>query len=358
MRPRLQRAGRRAPEAWATVFTLAERSLYVQHLDLWIDSMTSRERAYVSHGHSDHAREHAVVVATPNTARICRARFARRARPKPQLSLLPRTERKRVEVTFEERAFNEPWEEREHRLTLFSAGHVLGSSQLLIEGESGRYVYTGDFKLAPSLTVEPPEVKPCDVLLMECTFGRPQYAFPPREEIAEAMIAFARRALEDDAVPVFFAYSLGKAQEAMAILGGAGLPLAVHSAVETMSRVYLECGVSLPPFARYEAENARSGCVLIWPPGAALPKEVRDRSVRTAVLTGWAMDRGALFRYGTQHGFALSDHADYPALVRYVERAQPRKVYLNHGWRDFVYRLRGLGVDAEYLEENAQLSLF
>jgi len=33
-------------------------------------------------------------------------------------------------------------------------------------------------------------------------------------------------------------------------------------------------------------------------------------------------------------------------------------VLLNHGWRDFVHRLRALGVDAEYLEEHAQLALF
>src|SRR5580692_1719335 len=104
-------------EGSATVFSLAEKSLYARSLDLWIDSMASRERCYVSHGHSDHAREHATVVATPNTASICRARFSRRSQPKAQLSLLPRRERARIEVTFEERSFNEPWEERDHRLT-------------------------------------------------------------------------------------------------------------------------------------------------------------------------------------------------------------------------------------------------
>jgi Cft2 family RNA processing exonuclease len=341
------------------VIRLSERSLYVDRLGLWIDSMQTRERCYVSHGHSDHAREHVTVVATPNTARICRARFARgRARP-PQLSLLPKVERPRVDVQFEERNFNEPWTENDHRITLFSAGHVLGSSQLMIEGEAGSFVYTGDFKLASSLTVEAPEVKRCDVLLMECTYGRPQYAFPSREDTAEAMIEFARRALEDGAVPVFFAYSLGKAQEAIAILGGAGLALTVHGAIATMSDVYLECGVPLPSYVRYDADRFDLASVLVWPPGGkALPRALRDRPVRTAMLTGWAMDRGALFRYGTQHGFPLSDHADYPALLRYIELAQPRKVLLNHGWRDFVHRLRSLGVDAEYLEENAQLSLF
>lgn len=340
------------------MFSLNQKSLYVEALDLWVDAARWSNRCYVSHGHSDHAREHATVVATPNTARICRARFARRAE-RSQLSLLEREKPQRPPVVFEEHGFNEPWMERDHRLTLFSAGHVLGSAQLMIEGEDGSFVYTGDFKLRESLTVEPPEVKRCDVVLMECTYGRPQYVFPAHDEVAAQMVAFARGALEGDTVPVFFAYSLGKAQEAMAILGNAGLPLTVHGAIDTLAQIYLEAGIALPSYARYHAESYDGASVLIWPPGGkALPKALRNKPVRTAVLTGWSLDRGALFRYGVERGFALSDHADYPALLQYIERAQPRKVLLNHGWRDFVYRLRALGVDAEYMEDHAQLSLF
>lgn len=283
----------------------------------------------------------------------------RRKESAHQLSLLPRTERPRIDPTFEEHPYNEPWMEGEHRLTLFSAGHVLGSSQLLIEGERGSFVYTGDFKLSESFTAEPPEVKRCDVLLMECTYGRPHYVFPPREEVAGAMVEFARDALEGDAVPVFFAYSLGKAQEAIAILGNAGIPVTVHGAIDTMTKIYEKCGVTMPSYKRYHAELFDTASALVWPPGGkALPKALRDREVRTAMLTGWSLDRGALFRYGTERGFALSDHADYPSLLRYIELAQPKKVLLNHGWRDFVYRLRALGINAEYLEANAQLSLF
>lgn len=341
------------------MFSLAEKSLYVEAIDLWIDSMRTRDRCYVSHGHSDHAREHDVVVATPNTARICRARFARREQRAVQTSLLESVKPPRPPAQFEEHAFNEPWSDGEHRLTLFPAGHVLGSSQILIEGELGRFVYTGDFKLDCSLTAEPPEVKDCDVVLMECTYGRPQYAFPPREEVAGEMIAFAKDALECGAVPVFFAYSLGKAQEAVAILGNAGLALTVHGAIETLCEVYRECGVSLPPYRRYDVHTFDTQSVMVWPPsGRALPKALRGKPVRTAILTGWTLDRSAPFRYGVDRGFALSDHADYPALLRYIELAQPKKVLLNHGWRDFAYRLRANGVNAEYLEEHAQLTLF
>lgn len=342
------------------MFSLNEKSLYVGAIDLWIDSMRSRTRCYVSHGHSDHAREHRVVVTSPNTAKICRERFRRRADRAMQQSLLgfaPAPERPPCD--FEEHAFNEPWDESGHRLTLFSAGHVLGSSQLLIEGERGRFVYTGDFKLHESFTCEPPEIKECDVLLMECTYGRPQYAFPPRDEVAQQMTSFAREALEAGAVPVFYAYSLGKAQEAVAILGNAGIPVTVHGAVDSLCKVYESCGVRLPPYTRYDALTFSPESALVWPPsGRALPKALKGRDVRIAVLTGWSLDRGAIYRYGADRGFALSDHADYPSLLRYIELAKPKKVLLNHGWRDFVHRLRALGIDAEYLEEHAQLSLF
>lgn len=326
------------------MFSIAEKSLYVAELDLWIDSMRSRSRCYVSHGHSDHARPHGTVVTTSANARVCALRFRKR---------------EGVEYTFETHEYNEPWRSGEHELTLYSAGHVLGSAQLMIEGEAGRFVYTGDFKLEPSLTAEPPEVKRCDVVLMECTYGRPQYVFPPRAEVAGAMVAWARRALEDGTVPIFYAYSLGKAQEAMAILGNAGLPLAAHGAIASMAAVYEESGVPMPPYERYDAKTFDGARVLLWPPsGKTLPAAVRGKIVRTASLTGWVVGTGTNYRHGTDAGFPLSDHADFPSLLRYIELAQPKKVLLNHGWRDFTHRLQRLGIDAEYLESNPQLALF
>jgi Cft2 family RNA processing exonuclease len=327
------------------MFSLTEKSLYVAAIDLWIDSMRERDRCYVSHGHADHARAHGTIVTSVNNARVCRLRF--RHRPGSRA------------VTFEEHAFNEPWNDGEHRLTLFSAGHVLGSSQLLIEGDAGSFVYTGDFKLANSYTCEQPEVKKCDVLLMECTFGRPQYVFPPRDEIEGRIVAFATRALADGRAPVFFAYALGKAQEAMAILTRANIPVTAHSDVYAMAGVYGAAGVQLGTYAKYDPHTYDGTRALVWPPSRRnRPKAIPKRPFVTAMLTGWAVDAGTQFRYGADEMIPLSDHADFPSLVRYIERAEPKKVLLNHGWRDFAWQLRRLGINAVYLEEHQQLAMF
>jgi hypothetical protein len=98
------------------------------------------------------------------------------------------------------------------------------------------------------------------------------------------MVAWARKALEDGAVPIFFAYSLGKAQEAIAILGRGGIPLAAHGAVASMTRVYEDAGVAMPPYERYDPKSVRRDAGLdlaavrpSLPAGGARPKPFAPR---------------------------------------------------------------------------------
>jgi putative mRNA 3-end processing factor len=49
-------------------------------------------------------------------------------------------------------------------------------------------------------------------------------------------------------------------------------------------------------------------------------------------------------------GFALSDHADWPALLRTVEETGARRVLVTHGYADELARyLRERGTDAAVL---------
>ena len=79
---------------------------------------------------------------------------------------------------------------------------------------------------------------------------------------------------------------------------------------------------------------------------------------RTAVVTGWAMDPGSIYRYQCDAAFPLSDHADYPDLLRFVEAVKPRQVYTLHGFaREFAATLRARGIDALALGQPNQLEL-
>jgi len=76
------------------------------------------------------------------------------------------------------------------------------------------------------------------------------------------------------------------------------------------------------------------------------------------MLSGWALQPGAKYRYQVDEVFPLSDHADYPELLETVELVKPRRVYLVHGYtQQFAANLRALGVEAWTLEKADQMEL-
>lgn len=82
--------------------------------------------------------------------------------------------------------------------------------------------------------------------------------------------------------------------------------------------------------------------------------------LRTAYISGWALDAGARWRFGTDAAFPLSDHADYDDLIEYVKLTGAASIYTLHGFaHEFAFDLRRRGLQAQPLEEVAgQMSLF
>ena len=70
-------------------------------------------------------------------------------------------------------------------VTLYPAGHILGSAQVLLEHEGQRVVVTGDYKRLPDRTAQAFELVQCDLLVTEATFGLPVFQHPdPQTEVA------------------------------------------------------------------------------------------------------------------------------------------------------------------------------
>ncbi len=314
-----------------------QNGIHVKGTGLWLDAKRRVDFCFVSHAHFDHAVKHAKILATPETAKLCQHRFGK--------------------AKFKTLEYNQPRELKKGiRVELFPSGHILGGAQILIEKRGVRMVYTGDFKLRKSLTAKKAEIKRCDILIMESTFGLPRYLFPPLKEIYARMVEFVEDAQAQGKTPIFLAYSLGKAQEAMKILSNRGFKLAVHGTIYNIAKIFEEFGVKFKNYQPYQAGKLEDR-VLIIPPWAKRSRMVKNiPRKRVTILTGWAIHSDAKDYYGVDEAIPLSDHADFSELMEYVKKAGPQKIYTVHGFSEFSSYLKKEGFDAEQLKESTDIS--
>lgn len=322
--------------------------LHIPELGLWLDPREPQlggDKVFVSHAHSDHVAAHREVILSGPTAKLMQAR-------------VPGERHEHILDFGETRQFETRG--KSFQITLLPAGHIFGSAMALLEFEEESLLYTGDFKLRPGLSAEPCEPCQADILIMETTYGRAQYVFPPTADVLKGIIRFCREALDNDETPMLLGYSLGKSQEILCGLADAGLPIMLHGSVNKLTKIYEQFGQCFPKYEPYEAHGAR-GKILLCPPINNVINSAMVRNLgksRTAILTGWAVDSNCRYRCQCDAAFPLSDHADFPDLLEMVKQVQPRKVYTLHGFAaDFAQTLRNLGYDAQALSEDEQLAL-
>ena len=319
---------------------MRDGSIYLPQIDLWCDARKPAPVSFVSHAHFDHLAKHERIITSQGTHRLMALR-------------LP-GERQEIVLPYDQPYPFNP----ETELRLYPAGHIFGSAMLHLTRAGESFLYTGDFKMRPGLSAEPCRPPRADVVVMETTFGVPRYVFPPTEKIMADIIHFCRSAVEDGEVPVLFGYSLGKSQELLASLAGAGLPLMLHPQTHKITRLYEELGHAFPSFRSFAISEV-AGHVVICPPQAnqsAWLRKIKPR--RTAMISGWAVDPAAVYRYQCDAAFPLSDHADYNELLQFVELVKPKQVFTVHGFvEEFARTLRGHGVEAWALGVPNQLEI-
>lgn len=110
------------------------------------------------------------------------------------------------------------------RLTLYNAGHILGSSIVHIHIGEGFHniVYTGDYKYAKTMLLEPaatnfPRV---ETIITESTYGAPQDVMPSRRESEENLTSIINETLESGGKVLIPVPAVGRSQEIMLVIDG------------------------------------------------------------------------------------------------------------------------------------------
>ncbi len=319
-----------------------DRGLHCPPGDFYIDPWKPVERAVITHGHSDHARS--------GSGHYWGAA--------PGLPLL--RERIGFGAGITPLAYGQRLAFGETQVSLHPAGHVLGSAQVRIEHRGRVWVVSGDYKRDADPTCAAFEVVPCDVFITEATFALPVYRWPETTETAREIHAWWQECKAQGQAAVLFAYSLGKAQRILAELTRyTDETVYLHGAMPKLVKIYRDAGVHMLPT---DAVNNQpkffdwKGKLLLAPPGAGgTPWMRRFKPHSTGFASGWMRVRGSRRRQAYDRGFILSDHADWPSLLRTIEETGARRVLATHGNTDaLILHLREAGIDAAPLKTEYQ----
>ncbi len=289
--------------------------LYCAPGDFHIDPSGPVPRAVITHGHSDHARPgHRSVLATADTLAIMRLR----------LGTLGQTQAL---------AYGEALSVNDVTVTLVPAGHILGSAQVVIDYRGQRAVISGDYKRHADPTCAPFELVPCDLFVTEATFGLPVYRHEPDAAEVRKLLASLRDFPER--THQIGVYGLGKCQRLIALIRQAGYerPIWLHGALRAMTDYYVARGFDLGAVPNAaDAPGKLAGEIVLSPPSALGDRWSRRFADPLAgFASGWMRIRGRVRQRGVELPLIISDHCDWPELLRTITETGAREVWVTHG---------------------------
>ncbi len=317
--------------------TATKRGLYCPPGDFYIDPTKAVQTAVVTHAHGDHLRE--------GSARILMAA--------PGLGIA----RKRLNDARNVAAmeYGTTFCLGPVSVSLHPAGHILGSAQVRLEHDGQVWVVSGDYKRQPDPTCAPFQQLECDVFVSETTFGQPHFVWPETEAVVGNIVRWWHINRERGRNSVLFCYALGKAQRVLAeMLRHTQETVHVHGEISTLVEVYRAAGIDMVPTAPVTATSAAElrGALVMATPTMSRSSWLRRLGTGTrAFCSGWMLLAGESQRRGYDMGFVVSDHADWPALVRTCQESRARRILLMHGRTErLADHLQELGLDAAPLQ--------
>lgn len=311
-----------------------DKGLYCAAGEFYIDPHRSVEKAVVTHAHSDHARRGSKKYYCASVGvGLLKSRLGR-------------------QIDVQGIPYGEKFQLGETQISFHSAGHILGSAQVRVQRGSDVWVASGDYKREFDPSCDPFEVISCDTFITEATFGTPKYVWNKSAHHGKDIFEWWQRNAEAGKNSILFGYSLGKAQRILAELAPyTDRPVLIHESIVELTECYRKEGRNLVPtrelgsmplFQTFQGE-------LILAPPSILKTEWLELlgEFETAFASGWM--QGSSYAHGVSydHGFVISDHADWNDLNLTIQETGAKEVFVLHRSTGALVRhLRKKGVAA------------
>jgi putative mRNA 3-end processing factor len=227
------------------------------------------------------------------------------------------------------------------------AGHILGSAQIVLDWQGGRVVVSGDYKRQPDPTCAPFELIACDVFVTEATFALPVFKHEPAEK--EVRRLCASLGSNRERTHLLGVYNLGKCQRMIVLMREAGYdgPIYLHGALRSLCNLYERLGVRLGELRDVMGAKPGelAGQLVLCPPSA-----INDRWSRrladpiTSFASGWMRVRARARQRGVELPLVISDHCDWPELLRTIAETEAEEIWVTHGRDDaLVHQIGKMG---------------
>jgi putative mRNA 3-end processing factor len=319
------------------VIKLTDKGLYCEAGNFFIDPWKPVKKAIITHAHADHSRPgHGAYLAHYLSEPAMRLRLG-------------------ADINFRGLAYGETLRLGQVKVSLHPAGHILGSSQIRIQGNAGIWVVSGDYKTQSDGICAPFEPVKCDYFITECTFGLPVFHWPEQDLVISEIMHWWKDAAAQGRVAIIAAYSLGKAQRIINNLSNPPGKIFVHGAIDKMNQALHNSGMPMQPTILVEDsqkfDDWRGGLVICPPAALGSVWTKKFRNATTGIASGWMQLRGTRRRKAVDRGFILSDHADWNGLNEAIAATGASHIYTTHGYKStFSKWLQHQGYDAHVLD--------
>lgn len=306
---------------------------------------------FYSHAHSDH-----IPRRLPKTEIIA--------------SKTTQTLLKQLTSNFSDASFCEEYSQVNVQMIQKPSGHIVGSTALFIESEEGKAIYTGDVSIRDKGFLEPFKPEKCDTLIIESTFGKPNYIFPEYDETIKETRDLIQTYLENDTPVILMGYALGKAQMLYHAFSDLSGNIIMHGSNYKINSLLLEENIKGSVPAQDFEKAKESGFLdkkkewILYTP----MKSGRDAfyaylkkkyNAKLFAFSGWCLSPSYKFRLAVDYGVPISDHADFNELVEICEKCNPEHIYTIYGDNvRFAAELRKLGFNAHPISKQTLLDSY